>query len=155
MTNKAERPHATPTAAEAPSPVGFLSGKVAGLRARGVLAVKLRDWPAAIASLKLVVALTPKDPEAQKLYAVALANVGQQRLAVDALLKCVEVATADIEAHCIAAELMMSMLDYIAAHRHLTRCMELDPGSQHPHGVRARVLLRKMQRALEERVKPQ
>ncbi|MCC6812376.1 MAG: tetratricopeptide repeat protein [Deltaproteobacteria bacterium] len=128
---------------------GALTEKVAQLRAQGLAALGRGDVPAALASLKIVTALTPSDGGAQRGYAAALIRTNKHKEGVAILKKLVETEPNDIELHCVIAELLTTMLDHMTAKQHLERCLALDPKGTNPHGVRARILIRRMQNQLE------
>jgi Flp pilus assembly protein TadD len=132
--------------------MGALTERVSALRVRGIAALARNDVATALADLRIVTALTPKDNGAQKAYAAALIRSNKHRDGMAVLRMLLDREPNDLELHCVLGELCSTMLDHHAALGHFRRCLELDPRSQSPHGVRARVLIRKMEHALEDQL---
>jgi Flp pilus assembly protein TadD len=131
---------------------GGLRDRLIQMRTHALACLANGDYKTALADLRIVTALTPRDNEAQKGYAAALIRSGKHKEGVTILRKVAEATPDDIELHCVIGELLATMLEYAEAKTHLDRCLALDPKSDTPHGVRARVLYRRMQRALENQL---
>ncbi len=131
---------------------GGLRDRLIKMRTHALACLANGDFKTALADLKIVTALTPRDAEAQKGYAAALIRSGKHKEGVAILRKLAEITPNDIELHCVLGELLATMLEYVQAKQHLDRCLTLDPKSDTPHGVRARVLYRRMHRALENQL---
>jgi Flp pilus assembly protein TadD len=129
-----------------------VTDKLTQMRAAGLRALESNDLVAALASLRVVSVMAPKDAGAQKAYAAALIRSNRHKDGVFVLKKLLVHAPKDVEVHCVVAELLFGMLRYAEAKGHLEICLALDPRSENPHGVRARVLVRRMQRQLEEQL---
>ena len=131
---------------------GGLRDRLTQMRTHGLACLANGDFQTALAELKIVTALTPRDAEARKGYAAAMIRSGKHKDGVTILRKVAESTPNDIELHCVIGELLATMLEYVQAKVHLDRCLVLDPRSDTPHGVRARVLYRRMQLALENQL---
>lgn len=134
------------------APASPLRDKVASLRAAGIAALQKNELEAAVSALRIVTVMTPSDLGAQRAFAAALVRTGKHKDAARVLEQVIVADAKDIEARCVVAELYVQMVRYLDAEKHLTACLQLDPKSETPHGVRARVVLRRLQRQLEEQL---
>lgn len=126
---------------------------IADLRAHGIAQFALGQSGNAAACLQVVCKRQPNDALAHKVLGVAQAQLGQHGEAYASLKLAVTLKPNDIECECIMGDLAMRMVRYKVAFAHLQTCLTLDPDATHPHGVRARMLIRRLQRLVEAAVK--
>jgi tetratricopeptide (TPR) repeat protein len=126
---------------------------IADLRAYGIAQFAMGHCESAAASLLVVCTRHPEDALAHKVLGVAQAQLGQHSEAYASLKRALVLKPNDIECECILGDLAMRMVRYKNAFAHLQTCLSLDPDATHPHGVRARMLIRRLQRLVEAAVK--
>jgi cytochrome c-type biogenesis protein CcmH/NrfG len=119
------------------------------LASYGWHALKAGDFQSAAAALTTACGLAPERADLWKACGVALARIGQEVRAVQAFSLAATLAPDDIESRLCAGELMIKLLDYAGAVTMFKACMSLDPDAKHPGGVRARMLMRKLQNQLQ------
>lgn len=123
---------------------------VRSLVAAGVAALKSRHYAAAEAYLRDALALAPDDADAQVALGLTLAVTQREDEAVAWLQRGVASAEKRLDAWCALGEIYVARLDYQKAATALGKCLELDPDGTHPHGVRARMLIKRAERQLQK-----
>jgi tetratricopeptide (TPR) repeat protein len=103
----------------------------------------------ALPKLEVAHALLPTDLDVAKTFATALIQLNRHKDAARVLDVALRLAPDDIGSLCVRGELALSSLDHPTALHCFERCVHLDPKGAHPHGARARVSIRKLQRTLE------
>jgi tetratricopeptide (TPR) repeat protein len=106
----------------------------------------------AMVAFAMATTLDPTRADLWRGYGTALAQRTYHAQALKAFARALEIDPRDLESTTHAAEIHLEMLEYHRAIALLQRALELDPQASHPHGVRARVLIRKTQRLLEQRI---
>ena len=80
---------------------------------------------------------------------VARAQLRQSEGAIEAFQQAVTRDPKAIDAWCMMGELGLELKQYMLALEAFKRCFALDPKAEHPHGARAKALVRKTHKALQ------
>lgn len=113
----------------------------------GCKALERGDLAYAEAYLRDALALDANDADASAALGLTLAQAGRAELALP-YLSAADGARIDVQ--CALGEIKLGLLDYAGAAKALARCLQLDPQGVQPHGVRARMLIKRAQRKLTE-----
>jgi cytochrome c-type biogenesis protein CcmH/NrfG len=123
-------------------------GRADQLARYGWQALNAGDGDRGVAALKEAIALVPDDKDYWLAYAVALARTLRMLEATDAFRRCASLDPQNVAVWCMLGEVAMQRSDYAGAAQALKRCLELDPKAKHPHGLRARALIRRGEQKL-------
>ncbi len=110
----------------------------------------LQDPAVSIALFRELAKREPNNADYWSALGLGLAKTGQRREAILSFERAVELRPRNIEAWCVLGELAMDEMEWKKAAQALRRCLELDPSAKHPHGLRARALIKKGERLLEK-----
>jgi cytochrome c-type biogenesis protein CcmH/NrfG len=97
------------------------------------------------------VALDPAQPSFWNGYAIALAQSHSLDEAVEACKTSLRLAPTDVAVWCILGEIHYDRGDLKSAAEAFARCFALDPRARHPSGLRARALVRRIDKMLKKR----
>ena len=110
----------------------------------------LVDPTVSVALFRELCARAPRRSEYWNALGMALTKTKKTGEAIAAFEKGIAINPKNIEAWCVLAELSMDQLDWPRAAQALKTCLELDPHSRHPSGVRARALVKKGEKMLKQ-----
>jgi predicted Zn-dependent protease len=107
---------------------------------------------AATAIVKRVVDHHPKRADAWHVFGLILAQRNESAKAVTVLKRSLALDADNLDVRVALAEILIDLLDYKGALRELKVCFEKDPAMRHPSGVRARVVVVRMQKEIKRRL---
>lgn len=124
----------------------------ASLASYGAYALQRQDFNSAVVALRIATSEKPDDVTLAKAYAMALVGINRPGEGLKELQRVAPLAANDLELHCNAGEIASQMGQWNTALDHLERCLRIDPDAKHGSGVRARMLIRKIQKQVEQSV---
>lgn len=104
----------------------------------------------ALKALELAHAGQPTNTDVAIAYAIALVRTNDVRRGRNLLAQVLVRDRQRIDVWCAIAEVDLDAMRYRAAARALKRCLELDPKAEHPSGRRARALIKKGEKLLQQ-----
>jgi tetratricopeptide (TPR) repeat protein len=108
------------------------------------------DLPTAEKLFRTLVERDLGDGNAWKGLGFALVKQGKRDEAIDAFERAAALRPKDIETNCVLAEIAFEALAVEKSVVALRRCLALDPEARHPHGVRARALVKKIEKFCDQ-----
>lgn len=108
------------------------------------------DVKNALHALELARTGLPSEEDVAVAYGLALARNDRINAARPVLLNVLARRRTDIELWCVMGELELDALNYVRAAKCFKRCLELDPEAKHPSGRRARALIKKGEKLLQQ-----
>lgn len=108
------------------------------------------DVKNALHALELARTGLPFDDDVALAYGLALARNDRVNMARPVLLNVLAKRRTDVELWCVVGEIELEALNYARAAQCFKRCLELDPDAKHPSGRRARALIKKGEKLLQQ-----
>jgi tetratricopeptide (TPR) repeat protein len=103
----------------------------------GVLAYRLRNWPASLSAYETALAIQPDSADARYNFALALKAAGYEQDAVNELEKIVAASPGEVRAQLALGNLYAQQLrDPAQARRHYLKVLELDPHNPQATDIR-------------------
>ena len=103
----------------------------------GVLAYRLRNWPASLSAYETALAIQPDSADARYNFALALKAAGYALDAISELKKIVAVNPGEVRAQLALGNLYAQQLhDTAKARQHYLKVLELDPHNAQANDIR-------------------
>lgn len=98
-----------------------------------------------------VLSAHPKRADAWHMLGLIAAQQNDSPRALAALKQAATLEQKNLDVRCALAEILIDLLDYKGALKELKVCFELDPKMRHPSGVRARMVVVRLQKEIKRR----